>query len=790
MKKIFSAAIFVLVASMLFAQIPQAFKYQAIARDAAGEVLADETISIKVILLSGSSDGVEEYNELHTVTTNSFGLINLNVGDGDYPSRSFSEIDWGNGNIYIQIEMDQHGGSNFKKMGTARLLSVPYALYAETSGDSQRGTTEWTNDGTDIYNDETVFPDSKVGIGTTQPAGKLDIYGVGITNPNGPMLFVQHQGGFSSTFRRYQNGPANALFLLQKSRGTLGLPSVVQSGDNIGQVRMEGYDGSAYKTAGWLRVAVDGTVSSGIVPGALLFATTDTTGSVIERMRINSTGNVGIGVTNPTEVLETNGIIRSNAGFDHNGNTGVSDTINVVVDNDFTLDKLRYRTLAYSGGILTFISDTSAWLDSIGSFIPPSFTQCGMDLYDVRDGQTYATIEIGIQCWMAENLNIGTKMNSTTSGQLQTGNGVIEKYCYNNEEDSCDVYGGLYEWNEAMQYVADTGAQGICPMGWHIPSDAEWKTLEGNVDSQYGVGDSEWDDTGFRGFDVGENLKSNSGWFDNGNGTDLYGFDALPGGYRGSDGNFNDLSKYTGFWSSTEYGGLSAWYRGQHYSTDKGYRRFNFRTVGLAVRCLKDFTCGDSLTDTRDGQKYSTVQIGTQCWMAENLNLGTRINGSSGQTNNATLEKYCYNDIEDSCNVYGGLYQWDETMHYVTTEGTQGICPGGWHIPSDGEWTILSDYLGGNIVAGGKMKEAGYDHWASPNLGATNSSGFTGLPGGYRSYSSGSFYNLGYLGFFWSSTEDGASFAWNRMLYYDIDDVGRGNYYKTYGFSVRCLKDD
>jgi uncharacterized protein (TIGR02145 family) len=119
--------------------------------------------------------------------------------------------------------------------------------------------------------------------------------------------------------------------------------------------------------------------------------------------------------------------------------------------------------------------------------------------------------------------------------------------------------------------------------------------------------------------------------------------------------------------------------------------------------------------------------------MAENLNVGTKINSTSDgqlQTDNEILEKYCYNNDIANCNIYGGMYEWNEAMQYDTTEGAQGICPDGWHIPTDAEWTTLTTFLGGESVAGGKMKEAGFAHWYSPNTGATNESGFTGLPGG------------------------------------------------------------
>jgi uncharacterized protein (TIGR02145 family) len=196
--------------------------------------------------------------------------------------------------------------------------------------------------------------------------------------------------------------------------------------------------------------------------------------------------------------------------------------------------------------------------------------------------------------------------------------------------------------------------------------------------------------------------------------------------------------------------------------------------------------CGSHITYV--GRNYNTVLIGDQCWMAENLNVGTRINGSQNMSDNGTIEKYCIDDNENNCDEYGGLYLWDEMMEYTTTQGTQGICPNGWRLPTDDEWTTLTDFLGGDDVAGGKMKEAGTSHWCSPNTGATNSSGFTALPGGNRGIS-GSFCNLGNHGYWWSSTERSGTVAWNRHLYHDRDQVYRYYFNKPDGFSVRCLKD-
>jgi uncharacterized protein (TIGR02145 family) len=199
-----------------------------------------------------------------------------------------------------------------------------------------------------------------------------------------------------------------------------------------------------------------------------------------------------------------------------------------------------------------------------------------------------------------------------------------------------------------------------------------------------------------------------------------------------------------------------------------------------------NYNCGDFLVDERDDEVYSTVKIGSQCWMAENLNTGIMINGGSNQSDNSAIEKYCYNNATSNCDIYGGLYQWNEMMHYITTEGIQGICPEGWHLPANSEWELIRTYLGGELVAGGKMKEIGTAHWNPPNVGATNESGFTALPAGYRNIN-GNFMTIGSDGQFWSSSNFSSNNALKWQLGFDSPGFGTNNDDKNFGLSVRCL---
>ena len=206
----------------------------------------------------------------------------------------------------------------------------------------------------------------------------------------------------------------------------------------------------------------------------------------------------------------------------------------------------------------------------------------------------------------------------------------------------------------------------------------------------------------------------------------------------------------------------------------------------------------NTFTDSRDGKVYKTVTIGEQVWMAENLAYLPSVVGPATES---YTDPYYYVYGYDGTSVatakattnyqtYGVLYNWPAAL---------SACPPGWHLPSDAEWKQLEMYLGitsaqadatgwRGTAEGGKLKEEGTTHWDSPNTGATNSSGFTALPGGYRGYD-GKFYYLGIYGYWWSSTENDTDSAWLRSLYYNFSNVYRSNNSKDYGFSVRCLRD-
>jgi uncharacterized protein (TIGR02145 family) len=200
-----------------------------------------------------------------------------------------------------------------------------------------------------------------------------------------------------------------------------------------------------------------------------------------------------------------------------------------------------------------------------------------------------------------------------------------------------------------------------------------------------------------------------------------------------------------------------------------------------------------------DGNVYETIQIGEQLWMDENLKVTHYNDGSEIQYVQLGLSEPdvwenlgsgaygYYDDAPSHLDTYGNLYNW-----YIVDDD-RGVCPEGWHVPSDGEYTVLTDYLGVTSVTGGKMKEEGNEHWNyysdEVTEEATNESGFTGLPAGYRYDGNGIYGGMGYFGYFWSSSEYGSNLAWLRVLGYYYSNMYRFYLNKRFGFSIRCLGD-
>ena len=283
---------------------------------------------------------------------------------------------------------------------------------------------------------------------------------------------------------------------------------------------------------------------------------------------------------------------------------------------------------------------------------------------------------------------------------------------------------------------------------------------------------------------------------------------AASGGYVISDGDAEILTKGI-CWStnpnptvndskiadSTGSNSFKSFINGLNPGTTYYVRAYATNIAGTGYGEIVSFTTNPKeevniLTDY-DENEYSTVTIGNQIWMGQNLKTTTYNDGtpiplvtSNNQWGALNTPAYCwYNNDVSYKNPYGALYNW-----YAVSTGK--LCPLGWHVPTDENWTELAEYLGGLNNAGGELKETGSLHWDTPNEGATNSTNFTGLPGGFRSNSNGAFVNYGISGAWWSSTEDYSTFAWNRSIWNSSGNLFKySNLDKSVGLSVRCICD-
>ena len=539
------------------------------------------------------------------------------------------------------------------------------------------------------------------------------------------------------------------------------------------------------------------------------------------------------------------------------------------------------------------------------------------------DNNTYNTVQIGQQCWMKENLRTTRYADGTNITFISGGVSTSDAY-YSLSGDSSNVhiYGYLYNWkavmgNSSSSDLNPSGVQGICPVGWHVPSDAEWTELTDYVSTQseYVCGDSSGN--------IAKALSATFGWLTDAtscavgndtNANNATGFSACPAGYY--QYNTQRFNQYSDYWSSTQSANGCAngcvWFRDLDYRYPNVGRYTADQSVGFSVRCLRDggpagettlpsinttsakdvkrtsatltgllsnpenasvsvgfewkssndtsyssvsvgnvSTSGEvsylltGLTDNTDyiyhafvtasdttlygsemafhtltacpsgttvsdidNNTYSTLLIGNQCWMTENLRTTRYADGTAiapGNSNSSSSVAYYY--VPDAPASYGYLYNWKAVMHnsassQANPSGVQGICPMGWHVPSDAEWQELTNYVGSQsqylcndntyYIAKSLAAVTGWNTSnetcvVGNNPEANNATGFNALPAGYfDSY----FHDVGISAYFWSATESSSTYAQYRMLGFEGNIVGGSDYDypgKDEGYSVRCI---
>ena len=448
------------------------------------------------------------------------------------------------------------------------------------------------------------------------------------------------------------------------------------------------------------------------------------------------------------------------------------------------------------------------------------------DLKDKRDGRVYKTVQIGDQRWMAENLRFNLKGS----------------FCYENKDYNCDRYGRLYNWAMAMMlvdYYNNTSVKqlkrrvhDICPKGWHVPSNKEWKKMKLFVGKK-GISDG-----------VGISLKSPESWERELRipaGKDEFGFNAVPAGERYFIGEYQDLGMSAQFWASNEYDASGAYFWRMTYDSRTLDRIYESKENGVSVRCVED-----RLYEIKDppspvpkvepkvveiqGKKTSTIHIGDQVWMANNVDV--KVPGS-----------FCYEDKEENCEKYGRLYTWTAAVKLsekfarevakdsISKRKPKGICPNGWHVPTSLDFFRLDSYLkdiddavgvGTNLRSRTGWKESedalmgengfrfdaeafGAKVYDSPKMNCTKV--LKGVvPGEVAGAPADTIYSdscvadtlwtpfliydgIGTMTGFWTGTETDYLSAEVRKLKYDDDDFVLDTARKEEAFYLRCIMD-
>lgn len=778
MKKIILLALCLMMVS-LYAQTPQAIKYQSVVRDGSGNILINQLISMRISILDGSATGTAVYVETHSAVTSNYGLVNLEIGNGVGVQGNFSQIDWRKGNFFVQIEADPQGGTNYMVLGTSQLLSVPYALHSATSGtlkltEAQRDALQNPEEGMMIYNLTTqclnyrkanswaqlcgectppptpamAGPDTTILYGTTTfLAGNWPAPGNSVL-----WTIVSGSGGIIANAEdptsMFTGTPGNTYVLQYTVTNACGSSSDLVT-ISFNPLPQQLYLLGDATPAGWnidnpipLDYLAENQFSKTMVidngPEGFKFVLTP--GSWLYNWGTSETGPISPYTAYPL--------------VPYGGNIIVPDSTEYLIEVDLNTQIFRITP--------TFIPTMPEHLWLVGGSTPAgwdpqqaiAFTQMGPGVF-----HAYAPLTVA-----------GDGFKFLTSPGSYEGDWGMDPVNPDSivpvNEGNCPVLqDGFYliivDFT-TLSYSATLVNWSI--LGTAISANSWWE----DVNMSY-VGGSEpytWQIQNYQIMDGEFKFRANSSW-------------DINFGDNGNDGLLENFGANIPITAGVYTIKLILEPGNWHYQAVPG----NLNPCG-GIQELNYYN-----------QTYHTVQIGNQCWLRENMNVGTMVQSTQTFTNhsdcsdNGIIEKYCYENLPSNCAIYGGLYDWDEMMQYNNTPGSQGICPEGFHIPTISDYYLLAGYMTGDTSNnGGLLKETGFAHWETPNQGATNATGFKALGAGYRTFLGG-FNHQQIEGDFWSSTLTSfGNSGVNLALRNFTGQAFMLNALRMAGFSVRCIK--
>ena len=808
MKKIYLIiAAIMLSITALMAQSPEKFSYQAVVRDAAGHLISNGTVNVRISILQSNPLGDNVvYLESHTVTTNLNGLLTLEIGGGNSIEGSFSDIGWANGPFFLKTEIDPDGNGTYAISSEQQLMSVPYALYAKKSENGFSGNIADYFNSSNLQDIVDILSDA--GLATEDALQVLSISNDTLFLTNGG--FVVLPAGFSGDYNELTNKPNLAAVATSGSYNDLTDKPTLFSGNyndltNKPTLFSGNYNDLTNKpTIPAAQVNSDWNATSGIAmilnkPNLANVATSGSYNDLTNKPTLFS-GNYNDLTNKPT-------IPAAQVNSDWNATSGVAKILNkptILSANDV------------QGMINNAIAPLQQKIDSLESVVATYHapitikTILGGDRNSTmvtsrfsEETNTSAITSFGL-CWSTSPNP--TTSNSHVAGVLEEGDEESGAY---SRQYTCTMSSLTFgtQYYIRAYYVTAAGTfyspqRTFTPSNYAVPTSGSKSitiTCDAWIYDYAGAFErykNNWDGT----------LVINSGV----TGKKVQ----IDQGTYSTEANYDSLSVYCGTQWLAQFSGTN----GSIANPIQGSNgvtslTLKFRTdgsntnIGFAVHVtLVDAPCkGTTSVTDYDLNHYPTIEIGTQCWMKTNLKCTHYANGNAISS---TTSSASYYPGWDTTAVIGYYYNWAAAMKNTsssssTPSGVQGICPNGWHLPSNGEWTQLFNYLKGQSIYWSNntstyiAKAMAYpSYWTASNTNYTpgkdastnNKSGFGAVPTGCSEYGDVTGFNI--YAYFWSSTQSSSTNAYACTLSYNTPTVSTTAQAKTKALPVRCVKNN